>query len=97
MFSPSNETLVGVIAVETSDIETESFRIINCTGETGGEISIFEFVGRLCGGDLNAAFEGRAGASAIGAETVSLGSFVAIEGFLRGISSNFHSGDSGLW
>jgi hypothetical protein len=39
-FLGSKVELVGVRAVDTSD--TESFLIINCTGDTGGE---FEFRG----------------------------------------------------
>ena len=90
-FLGSKVELVGVRAVDTS--ETESFLIINCTGEPGDE---FEFGGWGC---ISAAVggigvvSGGVGKSGIAERGAVLGMSVSElpEGFRRGMSSNFQS------
>ena len=83
---------MGVIAVETS--ETESFRIINCTGDAGGEAERVAVRVSSAGADLRGVVVGGAGKSGIadrgGAETETP-SIDAFDVFRLGISSSFHS------
>lgn len=83
VFLPSNNGLVGVSAVETS--ETESFRIINWAGEIGGDVELSDLIPSVtvCPVDL---VLGRSGNS----EFNEPGGSLAV-GLLRGMSSNFHS------
>lgn len=88
--------LVGVKAVDTSD--TESFLIINCTGDVGGDVELsdlrfgsFNVISAVADG--MGVVSGGTGKSGIADRGAALSaSSVLTEGFRRGMSSSFHSG-----
>ena len=97
---PSNVRLVGVRAVETSEIDTESFRIINCAGEAGevdrSEVGLTSAIATPAGLVSKDVDEGGIGKSGIAdfRGAASGRSLVVPEFFRRGgISPSFQSCD----
>ena len=95
---PSKVTLVGVNAVDTSEIDTESFRIMNCAGDAGGEAdrsevgfaSAIEMSVDLVSKGVDDGGTGKSGIADFGA-TDSGRSLAAPEFFRLGMSPNFQS------